>query len=245
MLSPEKNHCRPPHKSASSPFSFEERITNMLASKCKCAEGTCFKQFTVKAVKSFLDVFEAQGKREQDAILFMACSNDTGQPFISGRKEYQFLGLPLKRVCFQSLIGISSHRVDRIGAIDLRYKDTRNRSKPSHLTASIDAFVMILYNSVAEPLPNKSLKHYSNICIFSYVWYDLFWSPPTCFFSISAHATPGGFSSPGLYGLDGPNDRKPPILGQTIGRAVLFGLLSLKRMMGSLQNSCKPTLRFC
>lgn len=182
MLSPEKSHCHKPHKSASSPFLLEERITNMLASKCKCTEGTCFKQFTVKAVKTFLDVFEAQGKREQDAILFMACSNDTGQPFISGRKEYQFLGLPLKRVCFQSLIGISSHRVDRIGAIDLRYKDTRNPSKPSHLTASIDAFAMILYNSVAEPLPNKSLKHYSNICIFSYVLYDLFLSPPTCFF---------------------------------------------------------------
>ena len=141
----------------------------MLANKCKCAEGTCFKQFTVQAVKSFLDVFEAQGKREQDAILFMACSNDTEQPFISGRKEYQFLGLPLKRVCFQTLIGISSHRVDRIGAIDLRYKNARNPSKPSHLTASIDAFVMILYNSVAEPLPNKSLKHYSIICMFSYV----------------------------------------------------------------------------
>lgn len=53
------------------------------------------------------------------------------------------------------------------------------------------------------------------------------------FFSISDHATPAGFSSPGLYGLDEPNDRKPLILGQTIGRAVFFGLLSLKRMKRS------------
>ena len=134
----------------------KERVRTLMGQKCKCASGDCYTSLAYTEVKNFLDVFESRTKREQDAILYMACENDVSK-FQASRKEYLFLGVHLRRQCFERLLGLSSHRVDKIGAIDLRYKDTKRPSKPSHLTASIDAFVMVLYNSVAEPLPTKHL----------------------------------------------------------------------------------------
>lgn len=143
-------------------FSFllltKDRVKTLLANKCKCAQGNCYDRFDYKEVKSFLDTFASRSKREQDSILFMACNDDHSMKMRKRRKEYQFLGKQLGRSCFEALIGLSSHRVDRIGAIDRRYKDTKDPGKPSPLTASIDAFAMVLYNSVAEPLPNKLLR---------------------------------------------------------------------------------------
>lgn len=127
-----------------------------MGKKCKCSQGECYTNMSVKEVKDFLDIFESRTKREQDAILYMACEND-GNAVNAQRKAYIFLGRPLRRSCFEALLGLSSHRVDKIGSIDMRYKDAKAPSKPTHLTASIDAFVMILYNSVAEPLPTKFL----------------------------------------------------------------------------------------
>ena len=61
----------------------------------------------------------------------------------------------MRRACFESLLGLSSHRVDRIGALDLRFG--KRVGAPSALMAGVDAFCIILYNSIAEPLPNKLL----------------------------------------------------------------------------------------
>ena len=59
----------------------------------------------------------------------------------------------MRRGCFEALLGVSSHRIDRLGALDLRFG--KRPSKPSPLLASVDSFCMILYNSIAEPLPTK------------------------------------------------------------------------------------------
>lgn len=102
-----------------------------------------------------MDMFEKQGKREQDAILFLALQDQDSMKQISkGRREFHFLGRYMKRICWEALLGLSSHRVDKIGALDMRFG---SHPRPSHLSASIDAFCMVLYNSVAEPLPNKFL----------------------------------------------------------------------------------------
>ena len=137
-------------------FVSEERLQNLMKIGCKCASVDCYKKLALKYVKDFLDIFESRTKREQDAILYMSCEdNNSSQLGGSKRSEYYFLGAQLRRQCFEHLLGMSSHRIDKLGSIDMRYKDTKRPSKPSPLTASIDAFVMVLYNSVAEPLPTK------------------------------------------------------------------------------------------
>jgi hypothetical protein len=133
----------------------KERLQKLMEKGCKCASGDCYKKLDVKEIKDFLDIFESRTKREQDAILYMSCEDSSSHCGDSKRSEYYFLGTQLRRQCFESLLGMSSHRVDKIGSIDMRYRDTKRPSKPSPLTASIDAFVMVLYNSVAEPLPTK------------------------------------------------------------------------------------------
>ncbi|CAJ1455861.1 unnamed protein product, partial [Effrenium voratum] len=130
----------------------KDRLSRILSQPCKCREGICYKQFELGDVKVFMDQFEARGKREQDSILFLA-SNDQAGTEKKTRKEYYFLGKHLKRQCFETLLGISSHRTDRVGAVDMRFGP--RGVKPSHLTASIDAFCIILYNSIAEPLPDR------------------------------------------------------------------------------------------
>ena len=127
-------------------------MTKLLKGSCKCSEGKCFKDFDLEEVKLFMNQFEKMEKREQDAILFLAFGEQTAADSQKNRREFHFLGKYLKRVCFEALLGISSHRVDRVGALDLRYG---SHPRPSPLTASIDSFCMVLYNSVAEPLPNK------------------------------------------------------------------------------------------
>lgn len=139
----------------------KERLAKLLRGKCKCSEGTCFQQFNFEETKTFLDAFEGRSKVDQDTILFMAWSDaaNGSEPCLkrsrgTSRREFHFLGKYMRRVCFECLIGVSSHRVDRIGAIDLRF-GSRESSRPTKLTASIDSFCLVLYNSVAEPLPNK------------------------------------------------------------------------------------------
>ena len=130
------------------------RLRRILTSPCKCA-GSCYGGFDFKDVKSFLDTFEGCSKREQDTILYMACETDSLT--LPGRREYIFLKQPIKRVCFQALIGVSSHWIDKIGDIDQRYKDAKKPQRPSPLAASVDAFCMVVYNSIAEPLPDRTL----------------------------------------------------------------------------------------
>ena len=134
----------------------EDRLTKMVSGSCKCSEGSCYNQFSFKEVKSFLDTFQARSKTEQDTILFMAWTDGAGGTRrTTQRREFYFLGKYMKRICFEGLLGIGSHRVDKIGFADLRYG--KRAFKPSPLTASIDAFCLILYNSLAEPLPTQCL----------------------------------------------------------------------------------------
>lgn len=132
---------------------FQERLVKLLNNKCKCSEGSCFKQFNFDEVKLFMDHFECKPKRDQDTILFLALGDGSASA-LGGRREFHFLGKYFKRVCFEALLGISSHRVDRLGALDMRFG---SHPRASPLSASIDTFCMVLYNSVAEPLPNKLL----------------------------------------------------------------------------------------
>eukprot|EP00435_Cladocopium_sp_Y103_P028818 s1822_g7.t1 len=131
----------------------QDRLTALLSGRCKCQEGSCFKQFKIEEVQSFLDTFQKMSKQDQDAVLFLAAGSQISRH--ASRREFVFLDKPLKRACFEALMGISSHRTDRIGALDLRYG---KHDRPSPLTASIDSFAMILYNSVAEPLPDRLVR---------------------------------------------------------------------------------------
>ena len=138
-------------------------MRKLLRNKCKCSQGSCFEQYELDEVKHFLDMFEAKEKRDQDAILFLAlqdeekCKIMNSKTFDRGRREFYFLNRYVKRICFEALLGVSSHRVDKIGAIDLRFGRRAPTGSTTPLRSSIDAFCMVLYNTVAEPLPNKHL----------------------------------------------------------------------------------------
>ena len=133
--------------------SFKDRIAGLLRKPCECASGDCYKPLHKPDVISFLSSFEKLSKREQDSVLFLACGSSEmclGQP---KQREYFLMGHPMKRGCMEQILGISSHRTDRIGSLDQRFG--KHPTKPSELTASIDAFCCILYNSIAEPLPDR------------------------------------------------------------------------------------------
>ena len=137
-------------------FHAEARIASLVSTNCKCADKGCWKQFKSDEVLEFLHQFEARTKLEQDSILYLAAD---GEHMGKGRKEYRFLSRSMRRACFETLLGISSHRIDKLGAIDLRYG--KRTSKPTPLMASVDSFCMLLYNSIAEPLPSKLLAFVS------------------------------------------------------------------------------------
>lgn len=128
-------------------------MAHLLGSPSKCQAKTCFTQYVLKDVQSFMNMFQEREKREQDAIIFLAVQDGN-----CGRREYFFLEKSIRRQCFETILGISSHRLDKAGAIDRRFKDARDPTKPTTLTASIDSFCMMTYNSLAEPLPHKFLS---------------------------------------------------------------------------------------
>lgn len=137
-------------------FASKDRIAALIGKPCKCGEGRCFLHLQAQQVKEFLDQFESCGKRDQDTVLFLAyqdCGITLGKG--SQRKEYRIFGKPIKRICLEKLLGISSHRMDKVGQIDMRYGP--HPTKPSELSASVDSFCCVLYNSVAEPLPDRLL----------------------------------------------------------------------------------------
>ena len=79
-------------------------------------------------MKKFLDEFEKRSKLEQDSILFTALQDAAA----SSRKDYYFLGKHMRRSCFEALMGVSSHRVDRIGCVDKRFG--KRPTAPTHLS---------------------------------------------------------------------------------------------------------------
>ena len=151
---------------------FKERIAALLQNPCKCASGKCYKPFHKPDLTTFLDTFQKLGKREQDTVLFLALGSDLPNVSMSGsskRRDYLLLGHPVRRVCMEHLLGISSHRTDRIGCIDMRFG--QHPTKPSELTASIDAFCCVMYNSIAEPLPDKLAWLYVGIFLLAIFLY--------------------------------------------------------------------------
>ncbi|CAK9067404.1 Uncharacterized protein SCF082_LOCUS34123 [Durusdinium trenchii] len=139
-----------------------DRVQNILQRPCKCSGGLCYKQFAQGEVLDFLNEFQKLSKQEQDSVLYLACQNSgTNQ-----RREYFFLSKPIGRSCMEQLLGISSHRTDRTGQVDLRFGPRANM-RPSELSASVDSFCAILYNSVAEPLPDRQQKTTSSVRVTS------------------------------------------------------------------------------
>lgn len=204
----------------------KERLQKLMEKGCKCASGDCYKKLDVKEIKDFLDIFESRTKREQDAILYMSCEDSSSHCGDSKRSEYYFLGTQLRRQCFESLLGMSSHRVDKIGSIDMRYRDTKRPSKPSPLTASIDAFVMVLYNSVAEPLPTKWLEWSADDFI------SLLWPSLEVLHKVVFCFDRSQKPLRGLFDLGKQNAPKLSklTLGQTSGKVGCFANQNLKRM---------------
>lgn len=128
---------------------FKDRISAVLGKPCKCREGKCYSELSKADVTQFLDGFEKLGKLEQDSFLVLACADQSR----GMKRDYMFLSKAMKRSCFERILGMSSHRLDKLGQPDLRFG--HQPTKPTVLTASIDSFCCVLYNSVAEPLPDR------------------------------------------------------------------------------------------
>ena len=74
------------------------------------------------------------------------------------------LDRPMGRKCLAKLIGMGQDRMSRqaSGAPDLRFGHREHRSQPGSFT--VDAFLQVAYDSIAETLPDKYLAtSYSNM----------------------------------------------------------------------------------
>lgn len=152
-----------------------------------------------------------------------------------------FLGKYMKRICFEALLGVSAHRIDKIGVIDQRFG--QKDSKPSKLGASIDSFCLILYNSVAEPLPSQ--LHATDL-ITQFLFYC------SCFnvFLLLVSALVSLMLFWGWFGLDLRNDggqgQRVAIQKMQVHAMMLRVFQKWKvRLMGSWCSICNRTLPFC
>lgn len=155
--------CWQTYSKKSDPPRFQERVATLIQKPCKCSSGQCNQQYSRKEVQDFLNLFQDLNKQEQDSILFKPSSQSQG---------IFFLSKPISRNCMETLLGISSHRTDRVGQVDLRY-GKRAHTRPSELTASIDSFLTVVYNSIAEPLPDRLLEVVS---CFAFICKDVYWN---------------------------------------------------------------------
>ena len=78
----------------------------------------------------------------------------------AGKSEplsYFLLDKPVGRKCLAALIGVGQARLQRsrAGTPDLRFGKREHRSQPGTWTA--DAFFQVVYDSIAETLPDKHL----------------------------------------------------------------------------------------
>lgn len=104
-------------------------------------------------VADFLKKFDTCSKVDQDSLLFLATSK--APESVSQSRKYMLLNRSMARRCWLRLVGMGSSRADKIGQIDLRYQQPSK--KGSQQQASMDSFMIVLYNSVAEHLPDKCL----------------------------------------------------------------------------------------
>jgi len=80
------------------------------------------------------------------------------------KRSYVFLGRPVGRLCLCEILGIGAHRFRRCQQMipDMRFGKKKSGSQPN--TASVDAFLSILYASVAETMPDQFLAHIYHVC---------------------------------------------------------------------------------
>ena len=74
----------------------------------------------------------------------------------------QLLDKPVGPKCLAALLGLGVNRLKRIqsGGPDLRFGKREYRSKPG--TWTVDAFLQVAYDNIAETLPDKSLCTQNN-----------------------------------------------------------------------------------
>ena len=79
-------------------------------------------------------------------------------------KEFKFLGKAVGRVCFCNLMGIGQGRLKKALCMmpmpDLRIGQDKSHSRSG--THSVDAFLSILYEGVAETLPDREVDLFSS-----------------------------------------------------------------------------------
>jgi hypothetical protein len=80
-----------------------------------------------------------------------------GNGHSSGALQFTFVGQLVGRECLCSLLGIGVNRLRRALNLvpDLRFGHDKTGTKRE--TASVDAFLTVLYNGVAETLPDRPI----------------------------------------------------------------------------------------
>lgn len=73
------------------------------------------------------------------------------------RATFTLLDQPIGRKCLLKVLAIGQERLERqaAGAPDLRFGRREHRSKPG--TFTVDAFLQVCYDSIAETLPDQFL----------------------------------------------------------------------------------------
>ena len=85
----------------------------------------------------------------------MELSSTSGGP---GANICTLLDKPVGFKCLASLLGVGGNRLERkAGAVpDLRHGKQRHESKPGTLT--VDGFLQVAYDAIAETLPDEFLN---------------------------------------------------------------------------------------
>ena len=95
--------------------------------------------------------------------------------------DYTFLGQSVGRSCLCTLLAIGKSRFSKILSLkpDLRIGKSKSGSQRS--SWSVDAFLSILYNGVAETLPDKLLDLADMICTFLvFLQFNMFLTSSAC-----------------------------------------------------------------
>ncbi len=147
------------HKSFASNGKDLARIHKVLRGSCNCSKQ-CF-----QAVQCFLEAYWSWTRAEQDAFIVMGASHvpilDDGRPNVSKTVGFtwQFLGRPIGAKCLPRLLGHNQRHLLKAlrGVPDLRC-NRPPQSRPSRKAAMIHAFLLTMYHSVAETLPDNFVR---------------------------------------------------------------------------------------
>ncbi|CAK9073825.1 unnamed protein product [Durusdinium trenchii] len=122
---------------------------------CQCANVECFKQFkNSKDLPSFLRTFWNMQKSDQDSMVQL-CLATTSE---SRDKQFTLLDRPVGFKCLAALLGVGTGRLRKgtTSTPDLRHGTRPYMSRPS--TWSVDGFLRIAYDSVAETMPDEFIR---------------------------------------------------------------------------------------